>query len=96
MGGHGKASPPVMRCYKPRMNESDLITTLERYVTTNGLRDTLRDTNVKQTKHSTRPLRGFNDVSRYTWSTIHPEGSELPPQRALNANETVNMSTKRI
>ena len=48
MGGNGVASPPRMRCYRPRMAESILIQALERYVTKDGLYSTLRDSTIKQ------------------------------------------------
>ena len=37
VGGHGLANPPMMLCYRPRMNESDLVSNLERYVSKNGM-----------------------------------------------------------
>jgi len=37
VGGHGVASPPLMRCYKPRMNQSDLVSNLEQYVSRSGM-----------------------------------------------------------
>ena len=58
-----------------------MVSTLERFVTNDGLRSTLRDSHMKHTKHSTVNKHGYNDVSRFTWSSIQPESSELPPAR---------------
>ena len=93
-GAPGAAKPPQMLCYRPSMAESNLITTLGRLVTNVSLRDTLRDSSLIKTKHTTKPLKGYNDVSRYTWSTIHPESSEMPAARQLNIPQANKMTMK--
>ena len=79
MGGKGTMSPPRMVCYRPQMKESDLVYNLERYITNESRRQALNAP--RQTKHQTKQLRGSNDISKFTWSTIQPECSELPAQR---------------
>ena len=69
-GGQGERSPPRMVCYRPRMDESNLVSSLERYLTDEGMYRTMHDSTFKQNNHTTKPLRGFNDVSRFTWSSI--------------------------
>ena len=54
----------------------------------------MRDSYMKQTKHTTRPMGGYNDVSRYTWSTVQPQGSELPHNQTRQLNEASRLSYK--
>ena len=83
-----------MLCYRPSMAESNLVSQLERFVTNDGHRQSLRDGTTKQMRHTTKNSKGFNDVSRFTWSTVQPEASELPPQRQLALAEATRYSSK--
>ena len=83
-----------MVCYRPGMAESNIVASMESYVIKEAQRTTLRDSKMKLTKHSTRNMGGYNDVSRYTWSTIQPEGSELPQYRQNSMNDASKYTVK--
>ena len=71
-----------MFCYRPQLAESNLVTDLGDLVTSNPRgNNCLLASLTKQTKHTTKPVEGFNDVSRFTWSTIQPHNSEVPVLR---------------
>ena len=95
VGAQGASSPPLMMCYRPSMAESNLVSTIGSFLTCDRRRQSLCDAKMKQMKqHITKNMSGFNDVSRYTCSTILPESSELPAARQLNANQSIKLSTK--
>ena len=64
------ANPPRMVCYRPKMKESDLIQSLHRFVMSDELQTTLHSGPMAASKHTMRPKHGYNDVSRYTWSSV--------------------------
>ena len=88
-GASGSTSPPRMICYRPNMHETDLVASLHRFISNEELRSTqFNGSPIKASKHTMRPKDGFNDVSRYTWSSVQPASSDLPPnmeEQAYNA-----------
>jgi hypothetical protein len=65
------ASPPRMVAYRPNMRETDLVANLDRYISNVDVRSSVHNGSpTKVPKHTTKNANGFNDVSRYTWSSV--------------------------
>ena len=77
------------------MQESDLIQGLHRYIADDGLlKTTLHSQAMEASKHTMRPKHGYNDVSRYTWSSVQPASSDLPAKVELQAQDVRGQSIK--